>query len=69
MKVKINDKIYDSNETPIMLILTDEEKEHIANMDMDDTKYCSFPQGMSPTKIGKWMVGASEFRFFASEPE
>ncbi len=55
MQVKIGNKIYDSHETPILLILTDEEKGHIANMDPLATKYCSFPDSADVDKITKWM--------------
>ena len=44
MKVKINNKTYDSNEEPIMLILSDQDKKNIKNMADDATKYCSFPE-------------------------
>lgn len=42
MKVKIDDKIYDSENEPIMLILSKEEKNNIGQME-EQTKYCSFP--------------------------
>lgn len=43
MKVKIGDKIYDSNETPIMIIFENmEEKECVTNMLSDARKICYF---------------------------
>lgn len=41
MKVKIGDKIHDSNEEPIMLILDDQDKENIKNMHSDKYKFIS----------------------------
>ena len=57
MKVKIGNKIYDSNETPIMLILDDIDKKNIWNMHPEATKFCSFPEGLNRKKIEKWMDG------------
>jgi len=42
MKVKIDDRIYDSENEPIMLILNDADKNNISNMG-SQMKYCSFP--------------------------
>ena len=47
MKVKIANKFYDSNKQPIMIIFTKEDKENIANMDIDHTKYCAYPEGFN----------------------
>jgi len=55
MQVKIGNKIYDSRETPILLILTSEEKGHIANMDTLATKYCAYPEGADVDEITEWM--------------
>ena len=44
LKVKIGNKIYDSKDEPIMLILSPLDKENISNMDKDHLKYCSFPR-------------------------
>lgn len=46
MKVKIGDKIHDSNEEPIMLILDDQDKENIKNMHSDKYKFITYPKGM-----------------------
>jgi len=43
MKVKIGNKIYDSEKEPIMLILSDEDKKLISMMRPIDYKYCSYP--------------------------
>ena len=56
MKVKIGDKIYDSSDEPIMLIIGDTEKNLIANMADDATKYCSFPdKGYTEEQIKEFM--------------
>jgi len=55
MKVKVGDKVYDSNDTPIMVILSDEDKDNISNMAPEGTKYCSFPDHIDTEWIAKWM--------------
>lgn len=57
MKVKIKDTIYDSEEDPIMIILSKGEKEQIANMHRDCFKYCSYPSSdqNNHAEIEKWM--------------
>jgi len=55
MKVKIKDKIYDSNNEPIMIILSDEDKQNISNMLLECTKYCSFPENMNEETIKDFM--------------
>ena len=42
MKVKIGNKIYDSNQEIICLILSEQDKENIANMHHKH-KFCTFP--------------------------
>jgi hypothetical protein len=41
MKVKIGNKIYNSDDQPIMLIISNGEKEQITNM--PGKKYCVYP--------------------------
>jgi hypothetical protein len=55
MLVKIKNKIYDSNKEPIMLILSEEDKENIKNMESSCKKYCSYPEGMEIFKIQTFM--------------
>lgn len=43
MKVKIGDIIYDSEDQPILLILTDADKKNISGMVTTAHKYCSYP--------------------------
>ena len=42
MKVKVGDTIFISDDQPIMVILTDDDKLKIANMDPNCTKYATF---------------------------
>jgi len=51
MKVKIGDKIYDTNQEPIMLMLNDVDKENISNMGESNTKYCAFPESMDSDSV------------------
>jgi len=55
MKVKIGDKIYDASEEPIMLILTQEDRKNIENMNSDATKYCAFPDNTSLEFVKEFM--------------
>jgi hypothetical protein len=43
MKVKVGNKIYDGKQEPIMVILSNKDKENIENMHPDATKYCMYP--------------------------
>jgi hypothetical protein len=44
--VKIGNEIHDSYTEPIMIIMSQEDKDNIASMVEGATKYCSFPAGM-----------------------
>jgi Ca2+-binding RTX toxin-like protein len=55
MQVKIGDRIYDGNDEPVMVILSDKDKENIANMLPEYDKYCAYPQEMSQEEILVWM--------------
>ena len=55
MKVKIGDRIFSSDEHPIMIILTDFNKEQLRNISEADHKYCEFPEHMTEQEIKKWM--------------
>jgi hypothetical protein len=60
MRVKIGHKIYDSNEEPILLILSDEDKENIAKMIPGAHKFCSYPDHLVASEIIKWMNDAED---------
>lgn len=55
MKVKIGNKIFDSNEEPIMLILDDQDKENISNMSKEAHKFCSYPDTINVEDIKMFM--------------
>ena len=60
MKVKVGDKIYDGEEEPVMVILTEQDKLNITTMLPEATKYCSYPSIEEWTegnyaKIKEWM--------------
>ncbi len=55
MKVKVGDKVYDSNEEPILLVMSVDDKVNIMNMPKEATKYCSFPDSMTVEEGMKWM--------------
>lgn len=56
MKVKVGEVIYDEEEQPIMVVLTDKDKENIANMAPGCTKYCAYPdEGYAPKWVEEWM--------------
>lgn len=43
MKIKVGNTIYDSEEQPVMVILTDQDKININNMLPTATRYCVYP--------------------------
>ena len=53
MVVKIGDKIHNSINEPILLIVNDAEKTHIGTM--NGKKYCSFPEVMSCESAKEFM--------------
>ena len=60
MKVKVGDKIYDGEEEPVMIILSEGNKQQIADMHPEATMYCVYPPTEEWTKddyakIKKWM--------------
>jgi hypothetical protein len=54
MKVKVGDKIYDGEQEPVMVILTDQDKKNIEDMYPHCAKYCVFPD------IEKWVANTFE---------
>lgn len=61
MRVKIGDKIYDSSDQAIMVILEEYNKEDIANMAKDARKYCEFPDTMTEEEARNFMEEPLEF--------
>jgi len=61
MIVKIGDKYYHSTEQPILLILSKDEKYHIANMAEDKKKYLSFPSDYNIDKAKEILDNVPEW--------
>ncbi len=51
MKVKIGDQIHDAEKEPILLILTEKDKQNISRMSVQATRFCAFPEGMDAKAI------------------
>ena len=60
MKVKIGNVIYDSEVELIMLILSTEDKDNIANMDNHAHKFCTCPTDMDREYVLDWMEDVDE---------
>ena len=55
MKVKIGNTVYDSNVEPIMIVLSDIEKNNISQMLEECHKYCSAPDSLSEDEMREFM--------------
>lgn len=55
MKVKIGNRIIDSNDQPVMIIFDEGEKELISNMSDDHLKLCLFPEDGDVSEIERFM--------------
>lgn len=55
MKVKIGNNIYSGDDEPIMVILTKVDKDHIASMPDNLTKYAEFPDHIPEKEIEEFM--------------
>jgi hypothetical protein len=56
MRVKVGDTWHDGEKEPVMVELTAKDKENIANMAPDATKYCSYPDRLKPEEVEAWMA-------------
>ena len=56
MRIKVRDETYDGEDEPVMVILTNKDKENIANMDKGCTKYCMYPDNMNEEEVLEWMA-------------
>lgn len=65
MKVKIGERIYDSNDEPIMLILDETDKKNISNMHDDKFKFISYPKDMKLEDVRNWIDGEKDKEKFA----
>ena len=55
MRVKVGDIVYDAGDEPVMVILSEMDKQNIANMHPEATKYCGYPEGTDREFIHEWM--------------
>jgi len=55
MKIKVGNTIYDSSLNMVMVILSDADKQNIANMDPDATMYCAYPDGSDRNLVNEFM--------------
>jgi len=56
MKVKIQNKWYNSEEIPILVLFEQSDKENIVNMASKNYKYCSYPNsGWTKEQIEEFM--------------
>lgn len=55
MKIKVGDKVFNSDDQPIMVILEDYEKELIQQMSPKNARLCVFPEGHSTEEIQAFM--------------
>ena len=60
MIVKIGDKLFYSDNEPIMVVLSNEEKNLISNMGCQH-KFCSFPQRCTPDQMQEFMNDTARF--------
>jgi len=60
MKVKIGNCIYASEDVPIMLIMSEQDKANIQNMSPDATRYAAAPCTMEEADMRKFMDVDSE---------
>jgi|GEM_PF-1019759 len=65
MKVKVGNNVYDGEIEPVMVILSSGEREQIANMAPEATKYCMYPATEDwikddYAKIKAWMQDGEE---------
>lgn len=56
MKVKIGNTVYSSDDQPIMVVLSPDDKKNIARMPEAATKYAEYPDGTPAGVIEKWMA-------------
>ena len=55
MRIKVGTQWHDGEHEPIMLRLTQKDKENIANMDPEAIDIVMFPDTMGNDEINEWM--------------
>jgi hypothetical protein len=62
MKVKINNKIHDSNDVPMVIILSEQDKANIANLHEDKYRYAAAPTDSfeNEAEFREWVLEGTE---------
>lgn len=55
MIVKVGDLTYDSKKEPVMIVLSEKDRENIGKMPENGTMYACFPKGIKEEDMIKWM--------------
>lgn len=64
MRVKVNNTWYDSSTSPIMVELSEKDRENIANMPPESSKYAMYDQDrMSKEDMLAWMLDQKEVKY------
>ena len=63
MNVKIGNKIYDGSKIPIMVILDEQDKHNIGNIESYLIKYCVYPRCMTNKEAFIWMKKTWEINY------
>ncbi len=56
MKVKVGDQVFDGQNQPVMVILSERDRENIRNMHPDSNAYASAPEDYGEEKLREWMA-------------
>ena len=59
MQVKVGERVYDSSDEPVMVVLEPHEKAEIAALAAHETMYCCYPAEMAESAVRAWMHGAA----------
>jgi len=54
MKVIVGNKVFDGNDVPVMVDLSDEDKANIGNMHADKRLYVAFPESFPRGDVEAW---------------
>ena len=68
MKVKIKNTIYDSENEPIMLVLSAQDRLHILAMKPSSTQFCTYPANMSYDRLEAFIDETPENPLYVEPP-
>ena len=54
MNVKVRGAVYQSDNEPVMVTFSEDEKQKIG--DMEGNSFCVYPDGLDPKAVEAWMV-------------